>query len=111
MPLTFKHVPPIFGIVDHLPSSFSGETSVGGKVRQKTGVRSEVEKIFLRFWSCSVCGRSVKMHAMIGGAASSMAAAKRKVHRDTRILNFPPAPSAKLILKQFFRLCLYCPQS
>ena len=47
MALTFKHIPPIFGIVDHLPSSFSGETSVGGKVRQATGVKSEVEKTFL----------------------------------------------------------------
>ena len=33
-----------FGIVDHLPFSFPGETSVGGKVRDKTGEKSEAEE-------------------------------------------------------------------
>ena len=56
----------------------------------------ECRELFEILWARRFCGRSVKMHAMIGGAASSMAAAKRKVRLVSRILNFPPDTKIKV---------------
>ena len=87
--------PMILALLTICPFLFQVRLQSVEKWETRQGKRLKLRELSLRFWSCLVCGRSVKMHAMIGGAASSMAAAKRKVHLDTRLLNFPPAPNLK----------------